>query len=169
VVPGQEAPVRRTFAVLLAATAVVSACGGDDGGSEEATAAPACDPVGEGGGRPVAVTLREFTVSPEPASVAAGEVTFDLRNEGAEPHELVVVRAASPAELAVVDGRVDEDALPAGAFIGEVESFAAGETCEGTFELTAGRYVLFCNLVEEEDGDAESHFLEGMAATFEAT
>lgn len=132
--------MRRTFALFLAATAVLSACGGgDDGGSEEAAEAPACDPVGEGGGRPVAVTLTEFSVAPEPASVAAGEVTFDLRNDGAESHELVVVRAASPAELAVVDGRVDEDALPAGAFIGEVESFAAGETCEGTFDLTAGR------------------------------
>ena len=158
--------MRRMFALFLAATAVLSACGGDDG-SEEVAEAPACDPVGDGGGRPVAVTLAEFSVAPEPASVAAGEVTFDLRNAGAEPHELVVVRAASPAELAVVDGRVDEDALPAGAFIGEVESFAAGETCEGTFELTTGRYVLFCNLVEEEDGDVESHFSEGMAATLE--
>lgn len=161
--------MRRVFALFLAATAVLSACGSDDGGSEEAAEAPACDPVGEGGGRPVAVTLTEFSVSTDPASVAAGEVTFDLRNEGAEPHELVVVRAASPAELAVVDGRVDEGALPAGAFIGEVESFAAGETCEGTFELTPGRYALFCNLVEEEDGDVESHFLEGMVAAFEVT
>ena len=160
----------RLFALVLAATAVVSSCGGDGGGSGEATAeAPACDPVGEGGGRAVSVTLTEFSVAPEPASVGAGEVTFDLRNEGAEPHELVVVRAGSPAELTVVDGRVDEDALPAGAFIGEVEAFAGGETCEGTFDLAAGSYVLFCNLVEEEGDEMESHFEEGMATAFQVT
>ena len=160
----------RLSALVLAAAAVLSGCGGDDGGSEEAAAeAPACDPVGEGGGRPVSVTLKDFSVAPEPASVGAGEVTFELRNEGGEPHELVVVRAGSPAELTAVDGRVDEDALPAGAFIGEVESFAAGETCEGTFELAAGSYVLLCNLVEEEDGEMESHFEAGMASTFQVT
>jgi hypothetical protein len=160
----------RLSAVLLAVAAVASGCGDGDGGSEKTAAqAPACDPVGEGGGRPVSVALNEFSVEVVPVSVAAGEVTFDLRNEGAEPHELVVVRAESPAELSVVEGRVDEDALQAGAFIGEVESFAAGATCEGTFELAAGSYVLFCNLVEEEDGETESHFEEGMATTFQVT
>jgi hypothetical protein len=153
------------LALVLAAAA--AGCGGDDGGPAESAAdAPACEPVGDGGGVAVAVTLDEWSVAAEPASAAAGEVTFDVRNDGAEPHELVVVKAGSPSELTVVEGRVDEDALPAGTFVGEVEAFPAGETCEGTFELAAGNYVLFCNIAETEDGELESHFEEGMATTF---
>jgi hypothetical protein len=36
-----------------------------------------------------------------------------------------------------------------------------------TLDLEAGTYVLLCNLVEEEDtGEVESHFAEGMHAMF---
>ena len=161
--------MRRLLLALVLAVVAVPACGGDDGSEESAAEGAACEPVGDGGGTEVVVTLDEFSVAAEPASVAAGAVTFDVRNDGEEPHELVVVRAASTSELTVVEGRVDEDALPAGAFIGEVEAFAAGETCEGTFDLAAGTYVLFCNIAETEDGHLESHFEEGMATTFEVT
>jgi hypothetical protein len=41
------------------------------------------------------------------------------------------------------------------------------ETESGTFDLTAGRYVLVCNLVQDEpDGTRESHYLMGMAIEF---
>ena len=149
---------------IVVAVAAGSACSGDGGESGAAASgdgAPACRPVGDGGGMEVAVTL-----AAEPASTPAGRVTFDVRNEGGEPHELVVVRATSPVAMQVVDGRVDEDALPEGAFVGEVEEFPAGATCTGTFELTPATYVLFCNLVETEDEELESHFEEGMATTF---
>jgi hypothetical protein len=164
-------------AVVLVTT--LGACGDDEegtgsasasgsaSGSASASGVGACEPVGEGGGTTVAVTLDEWKIAAEPASVAAGKVTFDVRNEGDEAHELVVVRGVAPSDLEVVDGKVDEDALPAGAFIGEVEAFPAGEACEGTFELAAGSYVLFCNIVEEHEGEPESHFQEGMVTTFE--
>ena len=36
-----------------------------------------------------------------------------------------------------------------------------------TLDLEAGDYVLLCNIVEEEeDGEVESHFAEGMHTTF---
>lgn len=38
---------------------------------------------------------------------------------------------------------------------------------EGTFDLDEGTYVLFCNILEEEDdGTFESAFQEGMSTTF---
>lgn len=111
----------------------------------------------------VAATLDEFSIAVDPAEAAAGAVGFVTENAGEEPHELVIARGA-PADITVVEGAPDESALDV---IGEVESFPAGETCEGTFELTAGDYVLFCALVEEEeDGTLESHYEEGMVTTF---
>lgn len=179
---------RRLPVLFLVLALGLAACGTDDGadvrtigsesgsgssgsgsgtGSGSASSAAACVPVGEGGGVPVAVTLTEWAVAPDPAEAPAGAVTFAIDNAGEEVHELVVVRADSPEDLIVTDGQVDEEALPEGAFIGEVEGFPAGETCEGTFELAAGDYVLFCNILETEaDGSVESHYEEGMFTGF---
>jgi len=63
---------------------------------------------------------------------------------------------------------VDEGKLPAGAFVGEIEAFPAKQRCQGTFALTAGRYALFCNILETEaDGTKENHYANGMRASFE--
>jgi hypothetical protein len=160
----------RTVLALITAVALGPACG-DDGGERSATSEgteeAACTPVGAGGGTEVAVTLAEWSVAPSPASVPAGTVTFQARNAGKENHELVVVKGDRPDGLPVKDGQVDEDGLPQGAFIGEVEAFPAGETCPGTFQLSAGSYVLFCNIAESEpDGTLESHYQEGMRSPF---
>lgn len=166
--------MRRTMWSKLGVVAVLAlpgaGCGEDQGQTEAegaASTAAACEPVGSGVGTEVAVALDEWSVESSPAGAPAGTVTFRASNAGEEPHELVVVRGVAPEALTVVEGKVDEEALPDGAFIGEVEAFPAGETCSGTFELSAGSYTLFCNIVEEHDGQPESHFQEGMVATFE--
>jgi uncharacterized cupredoxin-like copper-binding protein len=181
-------PVRFVTA-LAAALVLLAGCGGDDGagvrdggeasasgsasgsgsgsgsGVGSGSEAAACSPVGEASSaaETVTVTLDEYAVDVDPASAAAGTVAFELDNAGEEAHEFVVVQAASADSLPTGDdGAVVEDDLEDGAFVGEVEPFPAGETCEGTFELEAGDYVLFCNVVE---GD-ESHFAEGMSTSF---
>lgn len=166
--------MRRTLWSKLGVVAVLAltgaGCGERQGRTEAERAtgtAAACEPVGRGGGTEVAVALDEWSVESSPAGAPAGTVTFQVRNAGEEPHELVVVRGVAPEALRVVAGKVDEEALPNGAFIGEVEAFPAGETCSGTFDLPAGSYTLFCNIVEEHDGKPESHFQEGMVTTFE--
>jgi hypothetical protein len=112
----------------------------------------------------VAVTLDEFSIVADPGTAPAGAVGFISENAGTEDHELVIARGA-PSDITVVDGAPDEAAL-GDALVGEIEAFAAGQTCEGTFELTAGDYVLFCALVEEEGGTVVSHYEEGMVTTF---
>jgi len=118
-------------------------------------------------GGTIDVALGEWVVKVDPASVSAGEVTVVADNQGAETHELVIVRANSASDLPVDEnGKVLEDELEAGTFIGEIEEFAAGSSQEDTFDLEAGTYILFCNIVEEEsDGTFESHFQEGMHTT----
>ena len=135
-----------TAALLLSA----AGCGDDDEGAE------------------VDVVLSEFIVDPAEDSVEAGEVTFALDNQGGDMHEFVVVEAASADDLPVDDdGAFDEEAFGEDNVLGEVEDIAAGDTAELTLDLDAGDYVLLCNIVEEEeDGEVESHFAEGMHTTF---
>lgn len=130
----------------------------------ECTAVDGTDGVAEAD-TVVAATLDEFSIALDPESVVSGAIGFSAANEGEEPHEIVIA-VGSPDDITVVDGAPDEAAL-GDDLIGEIEAFAAGQTCEGTFELAAGDYVLFCALVEEEeDGTVESHYEEGMVTTF---
>ena len=166
---------------------LLAGCGSDDGagvrngGGQSASAsgsgtasgqAAACKPVGDAGSSDatIAVQLKEWSVLPARADVPAGAVTFDADNTGTAAHELVVVRADDPATLPLAaDGTVDEDKLPKGAFVGEIEPFPAKQHCTGTFQLTAGRYALFCNILETEaDGTKENHYANGMRTRFEA-
>lgn len=143
----------------LAMMLTLAACGDDDD-----------DASGNGdggGGASVSVVLSEWIVEPDPTTAAAGSVEFVAKNEGGEVHELVVVKGDDPDALPVdEDGKVIEDDLPEGDFIGEIAEFDAGTEETASFDLEAGSYILFCNITEEEDdGTVESHFQEGMVNT----
>jgi hypothetical protein len=113
----------------------------------------------------IAVELKEWSVLPARADVPAGTVTFEARNTGQDAHELVVGPRRRPGQPALAaDGTVDEEKLPEGAFVGEIEPFPAGQSCTGTFELPAGRYALFCNILETEaDGSRRTTTPTGCA------
>ena len=66
------------------------------------------------------------------------------------------------------DGVVDEAQIPATDQMGEVRTYASKKTAKKTFTLKAGKYILFCNMVEDDPdtGETESHFAEGMVSTF---
>jgi hypothetical protein len=140
-------------------------------GTASGSQAVACKPVGDASkaDSTIAVNLSEWSVLLARADAPAGTIAFEAHNLGAEPHELVVVRADDPAALPkAADGTVDEQQLPAGALIGEIEAFPAKQTCAGTFPLTPGRYALFCNLLETAaDGTRQNHYTYGMRTGFQ--
>lgn len=139
----------RMAGAVAALGAFVAGCGDDDGGQD------------------VNVVLGEFVVEADPGSVDAGDVTFKVDNQGGETHELVVVEAASANDLPVDDdGAFDEGAFGEDNILAEAEDIGAGEDEELTLDLEPGTYVLLCNVVEEEDDEAESHFAEGMHTAF---
>jgi hypothetical protein len=153
-------PTERTVAPAAAARSAVRSRG----------QAAACKPVGNAAASDAtAVELKEWSVLPAWADVPAGTVTFDANNTGAEAHDLVVARADDPATLPLAaDGSLDEEKPPEGAFVGEIEPFPARQHCTGTFQLAAGRYALFCNILETEaDGTRENHYANGMRTRFE--
>jgi uncharacterized cupredoxin-like copper-binding protein len=115
----------------------------------------------EGGGT-VEVTLQEFAVTPAPGSIGAGEVTFEVTNEGPDDvHEFVVFKTdlAPDALPTGEDGSVDE-AGEGLELIDEIEDMAVGDAATLTVSLEAGNYVLICNIYDADE--AESHYQEGM-------
>lgn len=183
---------RSLSAGVLVMGLAVAGCGDDDGGTKAENlsnkagttsstskntgtstangAASECkteDAITDAASEEVVITLNEWEVKPS-AQPKAGNVSFKAENTGKENHELVIVKGASFDALPKdADGGMDEDKLGDGDLIGEIEPFAAGKVCSGTFKLAAGKYVLLCNIVETEpNGEKESHFKEGMHTAF---
>jgi uncharacterized cupredoxin-like copper-binding protein len=114
----------------------------------------------------VQITLQEFAVSADPASVPAGSVTFEATNDGPDDvHEFVVIATdLGITELPTVeDGSVDESGEGL-EVIGEIEDIPVGETQSVTLDLEAGPYVLICNIYDADEDEA--HYQEGMRTSF---
>ena len=136
------------LALPVVAASLWLACGDDDDGDSGS-------PVD--GGAEANVVLDEWSVTPDVTTVSPGTVTFAAKNEGAMPHELVVVKTDVAADaLPVSAGKADEEA--AGEVIGEIEpeDLPAGGEAEAVFDLDPGRYLLICNIA--------GHYEQGMYA-----
>lgn len=101
----------------------------------------------------VRVTERDFSIS-APKLVSAGDLRLQVRNNGPDAHELIVVRAGrGPLPLRSDGLTVDEAALTRRK-VGTVEPGTAGSARVLKLHLAPGRYVLFCNMA--------GHYLGGM-------
>lgn len=181
--------IRALLPIALLA-ALVAACGDNEavpsaGGTTEPTStgvtkppaggrlpepSPACRPFGDASRADTTVTVRlqEWAVIPSAAEVQSGTIHFKLNNFGKEAHEFVAAKGDDPNKLPTdADGAA---ILPQERFVGEVEGFPGGESCDGTFDFAPGKYVLFCNRVDvEENGEKEAHYKLGMRTGFTVT
>ena len=164
------------LAVTLGAILLV-ACQ-DDGGGAGSTATPYGGGVGEtptattaGGGDgdsgtptaeagAVSVTLKEWSLTADPASVPAGNVPFSATNEGSFQHQLIVLKTDLAAgALPVSSGSVDLGT--AGQVIGQIPTFSSGPAQTFALELESGAYVLLCNI--------SGHYEQGVRSAFTVT
>ena len=119
-----------------------------------------------GDGKTVKVELGDFTITPTPSSISAGEITFEAHNAGGFVHELVVMRVGKTSDIPVKkNGEANEDAIPEQQHMGEVEDIAPGKTTSLKLTLSAGTYVLLCN---RTDGTVV-HYQKGMHTEFTVT
>ena len=140
----QEFRSRDPFATGAAAAPAATA-------EPAATTAPA-----PAGGEVVQVSLAEFSVTVATPSAGADGVTFRVANDGAVLHEFVVVRSdAAPDGLPQAAGGADESQLDV---VGRIDQWPGGDVREATFTLTAGEYLLICNL--------PGHYQLGMTVAF---
>ena len=177
---------RLAYAVVLCAL-LFAACSDDDGaevrsgGSVEIVGSP----PPEGGGSVSAVgtgcttkgattkladakieiDVDEYTIQ-APPTAKAGVFEVIVKNRGAQPHELVIAKAANRDALPVKDGKVDEAALEAIGF-SRIASFPKNTICRGFFDLAAGTYVLFDSLTGP--GQTQSNLQRGMFSVLTIT
>ncbi len=117
------------------------------------------------GGGDVAVTLKQWAVTPTATTIAGGSVTFAVKNDGTIPHEFVVLQTETPAgdfPIETFEGeadRIDEDT--AGTNVGETGDLNAGATKSVTIDLAPGHYAFVCNL--------PGHYGQGMHTDFTVT
>ena len=119
------------------------------------------------------MTLEDYAFGGIPSKVKKGTTAFALTNEGAEPHEMFVVRlkrGTSMDELIAANEAEVEDLVVAidGGFA------LPGEAGYATMNLkTPGRYAAVCLIpvgtTETVEGTGPTHAAQGMAAEFEVT
>lgn len=119
-------------ALIAAGALVLSACGGDD----DTAATP--DGNGAGGGE-LTVIAEDITFSSDTYQAEAGTVDVVYENEGSIEHTLVIEDVEDFKLTVTSNGDVDE----------------------GTVELDAGTYTMYC--------DVAGHREAGMEATLEVS
>jgi uncharacterized cupredoxin-like copper-binding protein len=152
---------------VLALAVVAVGCGDDEEEPAAETPGPGVVTAKPADATQVDVTLQEWAVAPSQPSVAAGEVYFLVENIGPDdPHEFVIIRTdVGPLDLPFDEEEfgVPEDEVD---IVDEIEPFTPGSTASIAVDLAAGKYLLICNITEEEDGELESHYKQGMVAAF---
>ena len=152
-------------AVAVAGLLIAGCGGGDDNGSTtESENEAAATETGGGGGQKLEVKMGDYFFAPANPTATAGKTTIEAPNEGAVEHELVVFKTdLNPADLPTEsNGDVDEEKLEQEAEeAGEVPDVEPGETKSESFNLTPGKYVIFCNI--------PGHYARGMYGTLTVT
>jgi len=151
----------RKFATALmlvgALTVALAACSSSDESGEPSYAPSTSGDTGGDAMGGIATTLKDFAISAAPADAAAGDMTFDIKNDGPSDHEMVIIKTDLAADALPTDnkGEVIEDEVEA---IDEVEDVAPGSSVSLSVNLEAGNYVLICNL--------PGHYAAGMSTAF---
>jgi uncharacterized cupredoxin-like copper-binding protein len=110
----------------------------------------------------VKATESDFKIVLDKTSASAGDVTFNVNNNGPSTHEFVVFKTDLPeASLPTTkeNGAVIVDENGTGlTHIDEVEDVTKGSSKDLTVNLKPGKYVVLCNL--------PTHYQLGMHASF---
>jgi plastocyanin len=133
------------FTVIAGLSALALACSSGGGTAATSTAKAAAGPV-------INATLTEFTLKLDKSTAAPGALTITGQNKGTVAHELRVVKSdLAEDKLPIKDGAVDETQVTIAA---KSAQFDAGKCGSATGTLTAGKYIVICNI--------PAHYTAGM-------
>lgn len=109
--------------------------------------------AGQHAGHRIPVVEHDFHIE-APSRLAAGTYTFEVENDGATDHELIIAPSPDGRLPLRADGlTVDEEAIESEE-PGSLEPGPPGAKRALTVHLSPGRYTFFCNM--------EGHFMAGM-------
>lgn len=155
--------------VALVALALAAACGtnGKSTANNHVATVPAA-PVATGaaatpiaGATTVTVTLSEYSVQLDTATIPAGPVHFVVKNSGQRAHQFQVY------PLAAISGghtMAMNSSGPITGAIGFLQLIPAGSSAVLDVTLTPGAWELACHLQDSENGSAFDHYDKGMKA-----
>ena len=146
-----------SLCLTVPAIAAAAGCGSDDASGDSA-GSTAKSTVGSSAGAngAIAVDLTEYKINADPVTAAAGKVTFSVTNDGAIPHEFVVVKTDKKAGALLKGSRADETGN-----VGELSEkvLTVGTKKDLTLDLKAGHYALICNLPGHYQGGMHEDFV----------
>ena len=116
----------------------------------------------------VNVTLREFSVTVDQATVPNGSVTFHVSNAGTVPHEFLVIKTdLAPDALPKESNGSYQENGSGTSLLDEIEDLDPGQSKDLTIDLDEAKYVLICNMVHvEANGTQDAHYSRGMRTAF---
>lgn len=109
----------------------------------------------------VSGAVKEWAIEIETDTVPAGEVTFEVANEGTIGHEFLVLRTDVPSGSIPLEGDAFSEEESSLSVLDEIPEFPAGTTESLTLTLEPGAYQIVCNL--------SGHYAAGMHAPFTVT
>lgn len=137
---------------MMAPLTVTAADNAADG---TAASAPAADG---------AVRLLDFAFT-LPQTIKAGAQTWEIKNEGKQPHELVLIKLAEGKTMDDVAAYMAQPAgLPPFEDMGGMQGIMPGSTAWLDLDLTPGSYVAICHIPDPASGEEHMHL--GMIMPF---
>lgn len=132
-------------------------------------ASVACSSDAGDGGK-VNVTMKEGSLTLNPASVPKGPVEFTIKNDGNKQHSLLIIKTSiPPGEIPKKDdGSADTGAADVDVQH-EVDEIDNGDDTSRTYEMDPGTYVLISNKVQEDNNVKTADYSEGIYASFTVT
>lgn len=162
---------RILIALTLVSLGLIIAGCGDDDDNDDVAASSTVSPTSTGTAHAltldpsapvVEVTLDEWSIVPDVATMSAGAITFDVTNVGQIPHEIEIFPVADDLDVddIPIENQRAQMAKVGSVEIGEIEEdeLVGGAQVAATFQLEAGRYLLVCNI--------DGHFESGMWVEF---
>lgn len=142
---------RHRLALLCLGVPALAAagCGSDGSASESGPGAGSGSTARTGTGGTTAVDLTEYRIAVTPVVEPAGRLTFAVANDGAIPHELVLLRTARKA--AGLPARARSGRHGQVAKLGQ-DVLRVGAKKALTLDLKPGHYALICDLPGHYEG-----------------
>lgn len=134
------ATVAMCFAAIAVLALALAACGGSSGSSSSGAASSSgsssssssssssasSSGSSSGGSSTINVTEKEYSITLDPATVKAGEVTFNIKNAGTIDHDIEVLNGTTS--------------------LGKTDLIPAGKTATLKVKLSAGTYDVICTV-----------------------